>query len=173
MDPRAPGGLRLVQGQLDQRATRDQPARICPITMPDSCAVTGCRARHRHRSYRDATAPSRVRYPARTFAPRRILRRRPLRRVPPARCAPDPLLSGLGRARTAPPATVACFARRPSGVAASDPAAYPTSRGRHRVEHRAGPSILPNVHHVRPLDLRIYAHFLQGHWLVYAEVGGQ
>src|SRR5215203_7011226 len=65
------------------------------------------------------------------------------------------------------------FSRRPSRVTASDPAAYPTSRGRYRVEHRAGTSVLPDVHHVRPLDLRIYTHFLQGHWLVYAEVGGQ
>ena len=67
------------------------------------------------RPYRDATAPSRVRYRARTFAPRRILRRLPLRRAPPTRCASDPLRSGLGRARTAPPATVACFARRSAG----------------------------------------------------------
>src|SRR5215208_8014143 len=62
---------------------------------------------------------------------------------------------------------------RPSGVAASDQAAYPTSRGRHRVEHRAGTSVLPNVNYLRPLELGIYAHFLQSHRLVYAEVGDQ
>src|SRR5919112_4192664 len=65
------------------------------------------------------------------------------------------------------------FSRRPSVVAASYQVAYPTSRGRHRVEHRAGTRVLPDVHHVRPLDLRIQAHFLQGHRLVYAEVGGK
>src|SRR5215218_6551346 len=67
-------------------------------------------------------------------------------------------------------AIVSC---RPLGVAASNQAAYPTGRGRNRVEHRAGTRVLPNVHHLRPLDLRIYARFLQGHRLVYAEVGSQ
>src|SRR5215203_321424 len=65
------------------------------------------------------------------------------------------------------------FSRRSSVVAASDEAAYPTGPGPHRVEHRAGTRILPDVHYLRPLDLRIYAHFLQAHRLVYAEVGRQ
>src|SRR5215217_4009303 len=67
-------------------------------------------------------------------------------------------------------AIVSC---RPSGAAASDQAAYPTGRGRNCVEHRAGTRVLPNVRHVRPLELGIYAHFIQGHRLIYAEVGGQ
>src|SRR5215211_3134166 len=67
-------------------------------------------------------------------------------------------------------AIVSC---RPSGVAASNQAANPTGRGRHRVEHRAGTRVLPDVHYLRPLELRIYARLLQGDRFVYAEVGGQ
>src|SRR5215213_799605 len=90
------------------RIEAEAPRRLLRHRRGDVLGV-GCRP------YRHSTVPSRVRYRARTFAPRRISRRLPLRLAPHARCAPDPLWSGLGRARTAPPATVACFARRLAG----------------------------------------------------------
>jgi hypothetical protein len=43
---------------------------------------------------------------------------------------------------------ITLFSRLPSTVAASDQAAYPTGRGRHRVEHRASTRVVPDVHHL-------------------------
>ena len=43
---------------------------------------------------------------------------------------------------------ITLFSRLPSTVVASDQAAYPTGRGRHRVEHRASTRVVPDVHHL-------------------------
>src|SRR5215208_6802205 len=60
-----------------------------------------------------------------------------------------------------------------SGSPASHQVAHTTPQTHHRVEHRPGTRVLPDVLCLRPLELRIHADLLQGHRLVHAEVRGE
>src|ERR671916_934442 len=53
----------------------------------------------------------------------------------------------------------------------SRPGAAPAQGRHHRVDHRPGPRVVPEVPYLRPLDLRVDAGLLQAHRLVHPEVG--